>query len=687
MLTLCFAEQYTLQNRVLNSGIRYSTDRYAMNFSLAFLKQLFLPAGLLILAGCATPAAHPALKTANDLPDLIPVRDFVANLGSNWGYQISPDGKKLAWIGVKGISLHFFVKDLERNLTRTFPAGNFYGAFEWAQDSRRLIYTIQQGDEDTVYVTFDTEQSGSDPQVIPVSPWGGVRAQLLRQVANDPAHVLIEHNQRDKSVFDLYKVNIDSKESSLIALNPGNAINALIDTQGVYRGRIIKQGDALAIELLQADAATYKTVYQWASGDLVNVLSIADGGATLYLLSNKGRDRRVLLELSAASGAEKILYEDPAVDISSVYTHPVTGRPLIAYTEPDFPKAVLLDPALRDSLKFLNRQTPAYIAILSSDRQFRRMTFSVYTDKGSAWYLYDMAQDHVEQLGLSPSLAHKDDLADMTPLEIRSRDGLALHGYLTLPKGMPARHLPMVLWVHGGPWWRDSWGYNPEVQFLANRGYAVMQINFRGSLGYGRRFEELAIGEFAGRMHDDLLDAVQWAIDRGIADPAKVAIAGGSYGGYATLVGLSFTPERFACGIDIFGPSDLVKLAEEFPPYWKFEMDRWHRYIGDPGNPSDRKIMQSKSPISKADNIVKPLLVVQGGMDVRVRTGQSEALVNQLRRANKPVEYWFIPGAGHGITHWPQRLQQFRMTEDFLAACLGGRNSGFDYYQLGAWLF
>lgn len=657
-----------------------------MKFSLSFFKQIFLTVGLLVLAGCATPAAHPALKTSNDLPDLIPVRDFVANRGSNWGYQISPDGKKLAWLAVKGVSLHFFIKDLEHSTTHTFPAGNFYGSFEWAQDSRRLIYAIQQGDENEAYVTFDTEQSDKDPQIVFISPWGGVKATLLKQIADDPARVLVAHNQRDKSLFDLYKVNIDTHESVLVAQNPGNALSALIDTRGIFRGRIVKQGDTLTIEMLQADA-TYKPVYHWTSNDLVEVVSIVDGGSTLYLLSNKGRDRRVLIELSTASGAEKILHEDAVVDISSIYTHPLTGKPLIVHTEPDYPKAELLDPALRDALKILDRATPARIAILSSDRTFRHLTLLLQSDKGTEWFLYDADKNHLEQLGASPSLQHKADFADMKPVEIRSRDGMTLRGYLTLPKGVPHRNLPLVLWVHGGPWGRDTWGSNPEVQFLANRGYAVMQINYRGSLGYGRRFEEAAIGEFAGKMQNDLLDSVQWAIDQGIADPAKIAIAGGSYGGYATLVGLSFTPEKFACGIDIFGPSDLVKLVEEFPPYWKFELDRWHRFVGDPGKASDRATMQSKSPLFKADNINKPLLVIQGGMDVRVRTDQSEVLVGQLKRAHKPVEYWFVPGAGHGITHWPQRLQQFRKTEDFFADCLGGRSSRFDYYQLGAWLF
>jgi dipeptidyl aminopeptidase/acylaminoacyl peptidase len=214
-----------------------------------------------------------------------------------------------------------------------------------------------------------------------------------------------------------------------------------------------------------------------------------------------------------------------------------------------------------------------------------------------------------------------------------------------------------------------------------------LQINFRGSTGYGRHFQKLAIGEFAGKMQDDLLDGVQWAIDKGIADPDRIAIAGASYGGYATLVGLSFTPDTFACGIDIFGPTDLSKLVEDFPPYWKFEMDQWHRYVGDPGRSEDRLIMQSKSPLFKVESISKPLLVMQGGQDVRVKAEQSIRLVDKMHQLHKPVDFWLEPKMGHGIGHWPLRMKQFRKSEDFLAKCMGGRSSNFDYYQLGSWLF
>ncbi|MDD2776264.1 MAG: S9 family peptidase [Gallionella sp.] len=661
---------------------------------IPFALYMKIPSLLILIAtltGCATSAVHPSLKTATGLPELIPVHDFVANRGSNFNYQISPDGKKLAWIAVKGVSLHIYIKNLENNTLRTIPAGMFHGVpdFVWAQDNRHLICNTlnESGTENTLVVTIDTEQADENKIYTIISPFGGVKSLLVHQIPNDAVHLLISNNQRDKTVFDLYRVNIDNKEQTLIAQNPGNVTQWLTSPQGELTGRIVKQANNYSLEIIQQGGKGYKSVYQWTSDDNVSVVGTLDKGSRVYLLSNKGRDRKALIELAADSGMEKLIYADPTVDISRVYTHPVTGEPLIAFLDPDYPKAVVLDHTLDAAFGFMKNQAHANFDIVSSDNPFHHLTINMNSDKGYEYYLYDLEHNHLELLGSSPSLVYKDSLTDTKPIEIMSRDHIPLHGYLTLPKDVPAHRLPMVLWVHGGPWGRVLWHYDSEIQFLANRGYAVMQINFRGSTGYGRHFEELAVGEFAGKMQDDLLDGVDWAIAQGIADPAKIAIVGGSYGGYAALVGLSFTPDTFACGIDMFGPTELVKLVEDFPPYWKLEMDLWYRYAGDPAKEADRKIMQAKSPLYKAADITKPLMVIQGEDDVRVRKEQSIEMVDKLKQYNKNVDFWLVPGAGHGLSDWPLKLTQFRKTEDFLAGCLGGRSSGFDYYQLGSWLF
>lgn len=644
---------------------------------------------IFFLTGCAVSPVHPSLRTGVRLPDLIPVRDFVANRSSNFGYSISPDGKKLAWVAIKGTSLHLYIKNLENNIVKTIRADNWYGGVIWAQDSRHLISDafVQQGTENTIIVTLDTEQTGEDMNLIAISPAGGVCAQLVQQIVNDPEHVLIAHNRRDSTVFDLFRVNIKTKEQTLIAENPGNVTQWITSSQGKLTGRIVKHSNTFTLELGQSDDTGFSPIYSWDSNDSVQVVSIMDQGARIYLLSNKGRDRQALVEFLSASGEEKVVYADPVVDITSVYKHPVTGKPLIAFSVPDYPRATLLDQSLQSTFGIIKNKAPVNFTIDSSDNQLHRITISLGTDKGSEYYLYDVESDHLELLGSSPSLAYKNILADTNPVKITSRDNIPLRGYLTLPKGISPHRLPLVLLVHGGPWERDYWIYNSEIQFLANRGYAVMQINYRGSTGYGRHFQELAIGEFAGKMQEDLLDGINWVVGKGIADPSKIAIDGGSYGGYAALVGLSSTPDMFACGIDINGPADLVKLAENYPPYWKLGMDRLYQYVGDPGKASDRAIMQAKSPLYMFNRITKPLMVIQSANDVRVQNEQAIELVTKLKQGHKDIDFWLVPGEGHVIAHWPLRLKQFRKTEDFLANCLGGRSSGYDFYELGAWLF
>jgi dipeptidyl aminopeptidase/acylaminoacyl peptidase len=282
-------------------------------------------------------------------------------------------------------------------------------------------------------------------------------------------------------------------------------------------------------------------------------------------------------------------------------------------------------------------------------------------------------------------------LVPIRPVTIPSSDGLRLRGYLTLPRGVAPGPLPMVLHVHGGPWMSTGWGEPTSsedaayAQFLANRGYAVLQVDFRGSSGYGREFMNAAIGEFAGRMQDDLLDAVRWAVERGIADPAHVAIMGWSYGGYAALVGLSMTPKAFACGVSVSGPTDLASLIESFPPYWKVDLSRWQDFVGDPEIPEDREQMTRKSPLAHAQQVERPVLIIHGARDVRVLVDQSDRMVAALRRAGKPVEYLRIPDMGHDSGWWVYQLAVLRKTEDFLQRCLGGRASRFDWFDAVAW--
>lgn len=644
--------------------------------------------GMALLSACTT-LPFASIAVLNGVPsdaqaDLIPVRDFVANRDSAFGYRISPDGKKLVWVGVLGISSHIFVKDLERNFTSALPVGGYlYADFVWAQDSRHLLFGFHGGDENSGVFLVDTAAGYETARFQPVMSEPGVSAFIVSQLPDDAENILVAHNRRDKTLFDLYKINLFSAKQSLLAENPGNVKSWLANRRGQVLGRIVKQADDGEALFLNSNPG--HPVYAWSAEDEVAFAGESAQGDRIFLLSNKGRDRVALLEVTIATGVEKVLHADSRVDVSSVTIHPVSGEPLLAYTQPDYPEPTLLSPAAPDFSSL--GQGPAYISIVNSDRAFRRVVLLRSTDKGQAYFMVDQATGEVTPIGTSPSLKFKQALADVRPVSFESRDHIRLHGYLTLPADGKSGPRSMVLLVHGGPWQRDGWYYDPKVQFLANRGYAVLQVNFRGSSGYGRKFQELAVGEFAGKMQDDLLDAVQWAVAQGYADPGRIAISGASYGGYAALVGLTATSATFACGIDMAGPTDLIKLTEDFPSTWKLEMHRWYRYAGDPAKAGDRETLHAKSPLFQAERIVRPLMVVQGGQDVRVRPDQSIQLVERLRQQNKPVEFLFFPGEGHGVGHWPNSLKMFRKTESFLAGCLGGRDGGFDFYQLGSWLF
>ena len=366
-----------------------------------------------------------------------------------------------------------------------------------------------------------------------------------------------------------------------------------------------------------------------------------------------------------------------------------TREPVIAYAEPDYPQLEFLDPALKTDLApFLSSQ-PQRIRVTSMDDQDRRLTVEVRTSIGKQFYLFDRMSKQRTLLGESASMKFAESLAPVKAIQLQSRDGLTLHGYLTLPTGAAPKNLPTVLLVHGGPWIRDAWGAdiytNRLAQFLVNRGYAVAQINYRGSAGYGRKFMEAAVGEFGGKMHDDLLDAVQWLVNQGIADPQHVAILGRSFGGYAALVGLAFTPDTFACGVDIVGLSDLT--TQKGPAYGELGRYWWERYFGNPDVPADVEKMKQRSPYYHVDAIRRPVLIVYGAHDARVQRVQSEKMIEALEAAHKDVQSLALDDEGHLITRWPSKLKMYRRIEDFLAGCLGGRSSGFDYYELGAWAF
>jgi dipeptidyl aminopeptidase/acylaminoacyl peptidase len=378
--------------------------------------------------------------------------------------------------------------------------------------------------------------------------------------------------------------------------------------------------------------------------------------------------------------------------VSLAFISRKTDKPLALTLEPGSQEWRFFDSrlqALADKLK------PAFalrMDISSVSRDENRFVVAVQDSSGGRYLLVDATQEQSALLGeLSSSRINAiSPLPKQRPVSFAARDGLDLQGYLTTPidqHGLELRHVPTVVLVHGGPWARDFSNGDTLPFFLANRGYAVLQVNYRGSSGYGKVFQAAAIGEFAGKMHTDLLDGVDYLVQQGITDPAKVAIMGASYGGYASLVGMTHTPGRFACGISLFGMSDISSLISDAPPYWELGLFHWHDYVGDPAKPEELQRMRDKSPLYKADQVQGPLLILQGAGDARVHLDQSTRMVEALQKAGKPVDFVLFPKAGHNLFRWIDRLTFYRKTEDFLARCLGGRSNGFDFFELGGLIF
>jgi len=505
----------------------------------------------------------------------------------------------------------------------------------------------------------------------------GSRAWVHRVVRADPNHVVIAWNKRDRAEFDLYRVDLNTGASTMIAENPGDVVDWLTDWEGRPRARIrhagpgerklevVRGGDWVAVQ--RHDLEEFN----------VRMLGVTPDDRGLWLLSSVRRDRLALVRLDTATGEESVVYEDRQLDLDGVTLSERTRSPLAAFTNPGRPAVHFFDRALGADLEPLRRDTPTGLSIMSVDDDERLVTVRMFMEKGDEHWLVDRRTGERRLLGRHQMLAFADSLATTEPIELAARDGVPLHGYLTRPPGFTGPG-PMVLVVHGGHWARDSWHYDRVVQFLANRGYAVLQVNYRGSSGYGRAFRELAVGEYAGKMHDDLIDTVRWAVAAGVADARRVAIYGGSYGGYAALVGMTFTPDVFACGVAVVGISNLVTLYEKVPPYWKLTwVPLFHKYVGDPSRAEDRRRLEEKSPLFKADQVQRPLLLIHGARDTRVNVRESEQMVAALRQAGKDVRYVVFPDEGHrrDYGNWRNALRHYGEVEDFLAGCLGGLRS------------
>ena len=611
-------------------------------------------------------------------PPLIPLRHLFDNPERALA-RLSPDGRRISWLAPRDGVLNVWVRDAEGGeaVPVTDDRDRGVRSYSWSRDSQRILYMRDSGgDENTHLLSIDASGEG---RARDLTPFPGVRAGLVAAPRATPGQVIVSMNLRDRTVFDAYRLTLANGRLQLIGRNPGNIIGWVADREGLLRAARA-QTPAGDFELLVRDDehSELRVVAEYANEDGGHPFAFTPDGTRLWVGSARGSDLLRLVELDPADGSEREVDRDDEVDLSGPMISDRTGELLGAVYLRDRVVLHAFDERLARDWEAVQALHPGDPRITGQDADETTWIVSFDDDRDpGATYLVRRGTGEAQLLFRSRPWLDPQTLAPMTPVTITARDGLPLRSYLTLPLEAEPRDLPAVLLVHGGPWARDAWGYDPQAQMLANRGYAVLQVNYRGSTGFGKGFMHAAEREFAGKMHDDLIDGVEWLVAQGIADRARVGIYGGSYGGYAALVGATFTPDVFAAVISMVGPSSLVTLVRSFPPYWRpLLASTWFRYVGDPDDPQQLADLEARSPLNRVDDIVAPLLVIQGANDPRVTKAESDQIVAALRARGVEVEYLVKDDEGHGFVKPENRMEAYGVIERFLARHLGGRVAG-----------
>jgi dipeptidyl aminopeptidase/acylaminoacyl peptidase len=606
---------------------------------------------------------------------LLPREHFFDN-PERAGARLSPDGQTISFIAPRDGVLNVWVRPRAGGpeIPITDDRNRGVRSYFWSRDGRYILF-VEDGDGDENYHVYAVDPHSPD-RLRDLTPFAGVRAGIVAAPRATPRQILVSLNRRDPSVFDVYALTLASGRLELVAENPGNIVSWHADRQGVVRAARAQtpSGD---FEILVRETASdpFRRLVEYSNEDNGYVFGFTPDRLALWVGSARETDLLRLVELDLATATERVIDADDQADLSGPIVSDRTGELLASVYLRDRLVVHAFDDRFRADWEALGRLHDGDPGIGGQDAEETAWIVSFDDDRDpGATYLFDRATHEGELLYRSRPWLDPETLARMTPVVIPSRDGLVLRSYLTLPVGSRGTNLPLVLFVHGGPWARDAWGYDPTVQFLANRGYAVLQVNYRGSTGFGKHFMHAAEHEFAGKMHDDLIDGVNWAIAEGIADPARVGIYGGSYGGYAALVGVTFTPDVFAAAVSYVGPSSLVTLTRSFPAYWRPMLaSTWFRYVGDPEKPDDLADMERRSPLGRVDQIRTPLLVIQGANDPRVTKQESDQIVAALRERGVPVEYICKEDEGHGFVKPENQLEAYGAIERFFAVHLGGR--------------
>ena len=651
------------------------------------MKRLSVLFTFLAVALCAQPRP----SASQGLPPLID-REILFGNPEIAAAQLSPDGKYIAFLKPWNDTRNVWVKktgdpfSAARLLTteskRPIPA------YFWTRDAKYILYVKDNdGDENFNLYAVDPSapaaQGSEAPPSRDLTGLKGVRVEIYSAPKNDPDTAYIGINDRDKAWHDLYKLKLSTGEKTLVRKNTEKIAGWIFDLSGQLRlaFHTADNGDQ---EILRVDADSLTKIYSCNVFETCDPVQFHKDGKRLYLQTNRGdgTDLTELAILDPATGKTQSVESDPLrrVDLDAAVFSEATDELAQTNYLDDKIRRYFKDKSFEADFKWLSAKFPGKevgVASRTRDEQLWLVTVNSDTEPGET-YLFDRKAKTVALQYKIRERLQRDWLASMQPIHYKSSDGLDIPAYLTLPKGVPAQKLPTVVVPHGGPWARDVWGYNSMAQFLANRGYAVLMPNFRGSTGYGKKFLNAGNGEWGRKMQDDITWGVKYLVDQGTADPKRVAIMGGSYGGYATLAGVAFTPDVYRAAVDIVGPSNLITLLEAIPPYWEAGRKLMYARMADPDTPAGKAWMQERSPLNSAVKIKTPLLVVQGANDPRVNRSEAERIIIALRDRGFPVEYIMAPDEGHGFARPVNNMAMFMAAEKFLAKHLDGR------YQEGA---
>ena len=601
---------------------------------------------------------------------MISLEDFFRNSDRS-GFQISPDGRHISFVAPYKDRMNIFVRPTDggEELQITAETERSIAGYMWADNERLLFMKDTAGDEN--YRLYGVNLDGTDLRCYTDFP--GVRTSIIDDLEDVPHQVLIGMNRRNPEVFDPYRLDLQTGELTQLAENPGNWQGWMTDHNGCLRA-VTAIVDGVNTQILYRDNDTeeFRPVLTTNFKEEVAFLDFTADNSLVYAATNLGRDKIALVLMDPATCEEKeFLFEHPKYDVAGIAYSRRRGKlltvfcsghkdPVRHYFDSD-------EKALRNRIK---AHFPHHkVGVADTDKAEENLLLYVGSDRTrGAYYFYNVQEDKPRLLAETAPWLREEDLVEMHPVCYTTRDGLEIEAYLSLPHGYTpdtAKGLPTIINPHGGPWARDKWGFSSETQFLCNRGYAVFQMNFRGSTGYGRRFLEAGYKQWGRAMQDDITDGVEWLKARGISDPKRIAIYGGSYGGYATLAGITYTPDLYACAIDYVGVSNLLTFMQTIPPYWKPMLEMMYEQVGDPVR--DREMLEACSPALHADRIVAPLFIAQGANDPRVNKAESDQMVAALRARGVEVEYMVKENEGHGFHNQENRFDFYRAMERFLA--------------------